>query len=91
MMIPRKSLPVVELRQELSRLNGQSGDTDAVVDFLLRESLLDATHVRAWAVVRAVNGLMAEGYGKIEAMDRVAEQMALSFFTVRKYIYTTYK
>ncbi len=89
--MPEKSLPVEALRQALGKLNGPNGDTDAVVDWLLRESLLDATHVRAWAVRGAVDRLLAEGYSKLDAMEVVAEQMALSFFTVRKYIYTTYK
>ena len=90
-MIATKLLPAEELRQALDELNGTDGNTAAVVDWLLRESLLDATHLRAWAVQRAVQRLLAKGYGKVAAMEVVAEQMALSFFTVRKYVYTTYK
>ena len=90
-MIATNTLPAEELRQALDELNGTDGNTAAVVDWLLRESLLDATHLKAWAVKRAVQRLTAEGYSNMAAMEVVAEQMALSFFTVRKYIYTTYK
>lgn len=90
-MMVANSLAARELGQALGPLNGSDGNTAAVVDFLLRESLLDTTHLKAWAVKMAVQRLTAEGYSKMAAMEVVAEQMALSFFTVRKYIYTTYK
>ena len=86
-----KTLPAGELRQALGQLNIPEEEVTAVVDFLFRESLLDATHLRAWTAQRAVQRLLSKGYGKIAAMEVVAEQMALSFFTVRKYVYTTYK
>ena len=91
-MTPKNSIAIRELRHTLSQLNGGEGNTDAVVDFLVQELLLSDKHVKAWAVRRAVEQAMTEkGYNKMDAMASVAEQVGLSFYTVRKYVYTPYK
>ncbi|MBR2424622.1 MAG: hypothetical protein IKD05_00505 [Tidjanibacter sp.] len=91
MMTPTNGPLARALKQTIGRLNGPDGNTEEVVDFLLRESLLDATHLKSWVVRREVDQLVAEGAGRIDAMETVAEEFGMSFYTVRKYIYGRYK
>ena len=90
-MIPKNSVPAKVLRQKIADLLGSDGGCDAVVDFLLAELLIDARHLQAWVVCGEVRKLLDKGWGKMDAMTAVAEQVGLSFYTVRKYVYSTYK
>ena len=90
-MIPKNSVPAKVLRQKIADLLSSDGGGDKVVDFLLDESLVNLCHLQAWVVCGEVRKLLDKGWGKMDAMTAVAEQVGLSFYTVRKYVYSTYK
>ncbi len=68
--------------------SGFSDDSVAsMVQFLVENKMLSPTRAQAWAARFLVRQLTRRGMGRMDAMMVVAEQMGLSFFTIRNYLY----
>lgn len=62
-----------------------------VVDFLVKNNLLSATKCKAYVAKNRVKQLIAQGYPTVESMRMVADELACSYESVRKFFYYNYK
>lgn len=86
-----ESISINVLKRTLRAAGCPSQETDSVVDYLSSERLLDITHLHAWVARKAVDHLVRKECGKMDAIEQVAQWMNVSFYTVRKYVYSDYK
>ena len=62
-----------------------------VVQFFVQNNLLSQSKCKAYLARKKIRKLIAQGVPTVTSIEMVAEQMACSYETVRKYYYYTYK
>lgn len=85
-------IPNITMREALELITSicRGRSANHIIRRLLNEGLLSETQCRAFLVRHKVKELTARGHTKLDAMERVAEELGASYGTVRSYVYGRY-
>lgn len=72
---------------ELLRRECRGLSASQTIDYLAELGVLSTKHLSAVLARRLVDEYIKEGYAKMDAMERVVEDMHCSYSTIRSYIY----